>query len=47
MPRCATCEKLTRATRYCSYFKVYLKPNEIHRGGKCDGYKWKGVEVVA
>jgi len=41
MAKCATCVKLTRETCYCSYFNVTLKAKEIHRGGSCNGYKWK------
>jgi len=54
MGACVACIKLTRQTRKCDYYSsklgydVFMKPNEIHRGGSCDGYKWKKpVEVIA
>ena len=41
MGRCVACDKLTRKTLWCSYYKAFMALKVIHRNEKCDGYKWK------
>jgi hypothetical protein len=49
MVQCASCPNLTRATRYCSFYRATLAVNEIHREVACEGHPYsrkRKVEAV-